>query len=321
MQPRSRPGGNALRGMLLWELAIEMTGDGPAVRSGDRDIAVAVGSGSGDRFEPQVRLATGSPLLAHDVVNGGLEVALINPSGCLTQAYRGTGLFAEALPVRALASYPSWDRFTVALHERTGITSMAQIKERRYPLRLSIRESPAHSTRFLIDQILEVYGFSLADIESWGGSIQLIGPPRDPRRLEALAAGELDAIFDEGVNTWLPQALAAGMRPVALEENTLRHLEAIGWRRAVIPAGRYTNLDEDHTCVDFSGWLLYTRAALPDETAYRACAALYARADVIPWDTRAYTGIDQIGRDTDVTPLDVPLHPGAERWYRERGSL
>ena len=44
MQPRSRPGGNALRGMLLWELAIEMTGDGAAVRSGDRDIAVVTGS-------------------------------------------------------------------------------------------------------------------------------------------------------------------------------------------------------------------------------------------------------------------------------------
>ena len=111
------------------------------------------------------------------------------------------------------------------------------------------------------------------------------------------------------------------MRPVALEEETLRHLESIGWRRAMIPAGLYTGLDEDHMCIDFSGWLLYTRAALPDETAYRACAALNAKADVIPWDTRAYTGIDQIGRDTDVTPLDVPLHPGAERWYREHGGL
>ena len=320
MQARPRPGGNALRGTLLWEIAIEMTGDGAAVQSGIRDIAVAVGSGSGASFEPQVRLATGSPLLAHDIVNGELEIALINPSGCLTQAYRGKGAFAEPLPVRSLASYPSWDRFTVALHPSTGITSIAQIKERRYPLRLSIRESPTHSTRFLVDQILEADGFSLADIESWGGSLQLIGSPRDPRRIKALADGELDAIFDEGVNTWLPQALEAGLRPLALEEETLRHLEAIGWRRAVIPAGRYASLDEDHTCVDFSGWLLYTRAALPDETAYRACAALHARADVIPWDTRAYTGIDQIGRDTDVTPLDVPLHPGAEQWYREQGG-
>ena len=25
------------------------------------------------------------------------------------------------------------------------------------------------------------------------------------------------------------------------------------------------------------------------------------------------------GRGTDATPRDVPLHPGAEKWYREHG--
>jgi TRAP-type uncharacterized transport system substrate-binding protein len=27
-----------------------------------------------------------------------------------------------------------------------------------------------------------------------------------------------------------------------------------------------------------------------------------------------------MGRESDSTPMDVPLHPGAERWYRERGQ-
>ena len=47
-------------------------------------------------------MATGSPALAHDVVGGGLEMAFVNPSGCLTQAYRGTGMFSEPLPVRVV---------------------------------------------------------------------------------------------------------------------------------------------------------------------------------------------------------------------------
>jgi hypothetical protein len=58
---------------------------------------------------------------------------------------------------------------------------------------------------------------------------------------------------------------------------------------------------------------------LPDEVAYDVCAALHAREEWIPWED-TYTGIDQLGRDTDATPIDVPLHPGAERWYRERAS-
>jgi hypothetical protein len=27
-----------------------------------------------------------------------------------------------------------------------------------------------------------------------------------------------------------------------------------------------------------------------------------------------------IARETDATPMDVPLHPGAERWYREHAG-
>jgi TRAP-type uncharacterized transport system substrate-binding protein len=26
-----------------------------------------------------------------------------------------------------------------------------------------------------------------------------------------------------------------------------------------------------------------------------------------------------LGQDTDATPRDVPLHPGAEKWYRDHG--
>ena len=42
---------------------------------------------------------------------------------------------------------------------------------------------------------------------------------------------------------------------------------------------------------------------------------------MIPWEEGTYTGLGQLGRDTEATPLDVPLHPGAERWYREQGYL
>ena len=35
-----------------------------------------------------------------DVARGDLDLSIMNPSALLTQAYRGTGLFSEALPVR-----------------------------------------------------------------------------------------------------------------------------------------------------------------------------------------------------------------------------
>jgi TRAP-type uncharacterized transport system substrate-binding protein len=228
-------------------------------------------------------------------------------------------MFSEALPLCAVANYPSWDRFVLALHPRTGIRSLAELKERRYPLRLSTRGDAAHATRILTDQLLGLYGFSLADIEAWGGKLQLVSRPGEQSRIAALADGSIDAVFDEGIGTWIEAALAAGYQLLAIEETTLRQLEALGWRRVVVAAGRYAGLASNHVCLDFGGWPLYTRASLPEEQAYLICAALHERRESIPWDERAFTGIDQLGRDTEATPIDVPFHPGAECWYREHG--
>lgn len=323
MEPLPR-GANFMRAKTLWEIGLHIAGDPDEPYYGNRDIRITVGSGSGERYKPWLSLATGSPALAHDVCGGELDMAFVNPSGFLTQMYRGTGLFPTALPVRLVASYPSWDRYVHCLHPRTGLTSLQQLVERRYPLRLSIREDVTHSTRVLNDQVLACYGITVDDIVSWGGALQLNGGPGDQRRLAALHAGEIDAIFDEGLPLWFDEALAAGMQAVPLDEHAFARLGALGWRRVRIPAGgdgRFPHLTVDHDCLDYGGWPLYTRASLPDEQAYRVCAALAAREAEVPWEEGAYTGLDQLGRDTEATPLDVPLHPGAERWYREQGFL
>ena len=247
-----------------------------------------------------------------------MEASIINPSGLLTQAYRGSGLFSVALPVRILATYPSLDHFVYAIHPRTGLKSLAEIKEKKFPLRLSIREDATHSTRVLLDQTLAAYGMTLKDIESWGGSLQLNGGPGDARRMKAIADGTVDAVFDEGLVLWLNAALDSGMQPVTLEDSTFKHLTDLGWRKYTIKPGRYKSLKQEHTCIDYSGWPLYTRASLPDDDAYKICDAIMARKDLIYWED-SYTGVGQLGEETDATPRDVPMHPGAEKWYREHG--
>jgi len=313
-------GANFQRTRMLWEIGLHIAGDPNTPYYGNRDMCISVGSGSAANFRPWLRMSTGSPIIAHAVANGDLEMSIVNPSGFLTQAYRGTGLFKEPLPLRVVACYPSWDRFVYMIHPRTGLTSLSQIKEQKYPLRLSIREDPTHSTRVLVDQTLEVHGFTLADLESWGGSLQLNGGPGDARRMNALANDEIDAVFDEGLVLWFDEALAKGFKAVPLEEFAFAQLGALGWRRVTIPAGRFPHLTEDCECLDYGGWPLYTRASLEDETVYKICAALKARESEIYWES-SYTGLDQLWKDTEATPLDVPLHPGAEAWCKEQGYV
>jgi len=312
------PGGaQFIRAKMLWEIALGMAGDPSIPYYGNRDISLVIGNGSAETFTAAVRMAPGSPILSHAVVRGELDMAFVNPSGLLTQAYRGTGLYREPLPVRVIASYPSWDRFVIVAHRRLGLRSLADIKSRRLPLRVSIREDATHSTRVLIDQLLPLHGFDLAAMISWGGTQQLNGPPMDRRRLAELEAETVDLVFDEGIRGWLPTALAHDMQVIELEPAIMSHMQAIGWRGAVLPTARFPALDRDTQVIDYSGWPLYTRASLPDEVAYRVCEAIALRAEEIPWEDRTFHGAHALGADTEVTPLDVPLHPGAERWYRE----
>ena len=317
MEPLPK-GANFVRAKTLWEIGLHIAGNPATPYGGNRDMVITIGSGSGERFRPWLRLASGSAILAEEVARGdGVECAFVNPSALLTQAYRGVGLFKAPLPLRIIASYPSWDRFVFMVHPRTGIRSLADIKAKRVPLRVSVREDPTHSTLVLIDQAFALHGFSLKDFESWGGRLVLCGGPSDVRRLEPLARGEIDAVFDEGIKVWLDEALAAGLVPIELAPAEYEALGQLGWRKVPLPKARFPRLARDVDTIDFSGWPIYASAALPEQTAYDICGALAAREAEIPFEKGTDGNALQMLRETDATPMDVPLHPGAERWLRE----
>jgi TRAP-type uncharacterized transport system substrate-binding protein len=316
MEPLPK-GANFVRSKTLWEIGLHIAGNPATPYGGNRDMIITVGSGSRPNFRPWLRLATGSAILAEEVAAGGIECAFVNPSALLTQAYRGVGLFKKPLPLRIVASYPSWDRMVFAVHPRAGIRSLAEIKSKRYPLRISVREDPTHSTLVLIDQAFALHGFALKDVESWGGRLVLCGGPSDRRRLEPLARGEIDAVFDEGIKVWLEEALAAGLLPIELTEDEFAAMGKLGWRRVPLPKSRFPKLAREVDTLDFSGWPIYCNASLPDQTAYDICAALAAREAEIPFEQGSDGSALHMVQDTETTPMDVPLHPGAARWLRE----
>jgi TRAP-type uncharacterized transport system substrate-binding protein len=319
MEPLPK-GANFVRAKMLWEIGLHVAGNPLTPYGGNRDTCITVGSGGSDTFKPWLRLGTGSAIMAEDVCRGNLEMAFVNPSAMLTQAYRGVGIFKQKLPVRVVASYPSWDRFVITVNPKCGITSLAQMKEKKLPLRISVREDPTHSTHVLIEQVLSLHGFELKDVENWGGKLVLCGGPGDVRRLDPVAKGEMDMIFDEGIKTWLPQSLAGGMVPLTLTDAEFAHLMALGWRKKTLPPERCAGLKQTHTCIDFSGWPIYCSANLDEKMVYDVCGAIAAREFEMPFEADDYHGVAQLGRDTEETPIDVPLHPGAERWFREHAK-
>jgi hypothetical protein len=83
-------GANFVRAKTLWEIGLHLAGNPATPYGGNRDMVITIGSGSSAAFRPWLRLATGSAILAEQVAKGdGVELAFVNPSALLTQAYRG----------------------------------------------------------------------------------------------------------------------------------------------------------------------------------------------------------------------------------------
>jgi TRAP-type uncharacterized transport system substrate-binding protein len=105
-----------------------------------------------------------------------------------------------------------------------------------------------------------------------------------------------------------------------LEDEVLKKMESYGYRRSVIPRSVFKGLDQDVPALDFSGWPLCCRRELPDEIAYGVVQAIDQRKKTMPVDAEALD-LTRICRDTEEGPLCVPLHPGAEKYYKEQGYL
>ena len=271
---------------------------------------------------PVCLFGSDSPAAIEQVARGEVQIAIINPAGPLALALRGKGPFNEPIPLRAITVIPSPDQLAFAVTERTGLKSFREIRVRRYPLRISIRGQMDHSLHLVVKEVLSAAGLSFDDVISWGGQVRYDpGLPKVPNRLGAVARGEIDMIIDEAVHSWVNTALEQEMRILPMDEPILTQLEELGFRRAFIPKAHYPKLHEDVPTLDFSGFPVYTHANVPDAIVTSVCAAIESRKDKIIWQEPGPLPLERMCRDTAEGPLNIPLHPAAERFWLERGYL
>jgi hypothetical protein len=213
-----------------------------------------------------------------------------------------------------------------AVHESTGITSLEQIKKERIPLRLStgpigkrdLLESPV---TFMVSAAMKAAGFSFADVLKWGGKIQAVSRPSHPDRRAGVEKGTVNAVFDEGIKSWGQTVLENGFRYLPIEGAVLKKLKSLGYRPGFVPKSQFKGLSADVPTIDFSGWPMAVRADMPNDVAYALCEALELRRKAIPTDNFRPLDIADLCANNDEAPYDVPLHPGARKFYRERGYL
>ena len=311
-------GRDTIRSRLVLEVAAELVDQAGWA---ERQARVSLRPQGADHW-PVNLIASDGPAAIELVARGEVQLAISNPAMYLALAVRGTGPFNAPIPLRAITVIPSPDQLAFAVTEKTGLRSLRDIRGRRYPLRVSMRGQKDHALHPIVNEVFAAAGFSLDDIVSWGGQVRYDdGLPMKSNRFGAMQRGEVDMIVDEAVRGWINAAAEAGMRALSLDESTLSKLESIGLRRAVISKARYPKMAADVPTLDFSGFAVYTHAEVDDSVITSVCAALEARKDRIGWQEPGPLPLDRMCRDTADGPLMIPLHPAAERFWREQGYL
>jgi hypothetical protein len=138
--------------------------------------------------------------------------------------------------------------------------------------------------------------------------------------IDQLRDGNIDAVF---LTAGFPTAAVtdvASSREVAVVPVSNDALDALRakwpfYTRTVIPSNTYRGVAEPVSTVAVMAMLI-ARADIPDDVVYNLTKAMWENLD------RIKTAHAR-GRDLDVMKaldgMPVPVHPGAERYYRERG--
>jgi TRAP-type uncharacterized transport system substrate-binding protein len=271
---------------------------------------------------PLTLFGSDSPATIDEVAAGKVQFAMINPGMILKVAALGQAPFKEPIPLRIIAVLPALDQMVFAVKQETGLKTITDIRDRKFPLKLSLRGQPDHSLQVIINHVCAAAGFTLEDIVSWGGQVRYdAGMAYGENRIGAVHRGEIDAIFDEGASAWGNMALELGMTFLSLDEAMLQRLESVGLRRGTIEKKSFPKLSANVPTLDFSGWPIYTLDSTPDALVRDFCRALDESKERIPWAKNEPLPIKQIVRDSDEGHLEVPLHPAAAQYWREQGYL
>jgi TRAP transporter TAXI family solute receptor len=89
------------------------------------------------------------------------------------------------------------------------------------------------------------------------------------------------------------------------------------YQSAMIPANTYDGQPEAVPTVAITN-ILVTRADVSDEVAYEMTRLMF---DNLPRLGNSHSAAKDIKLETAAKDLPIPLHPGAERYYKEKGAL
>jgi hypothetical protein len=240
----------------------------------------------------------------------------ITESGFLSWAYNGRHMYEKGGPyrnLRLIAKIEDPYYLFVAVKADSEITDLAQIKNRRMPVRILATEFPTSQP------VLDYYGLTRKAVESWGGSFVEFKHPHDDYEFDVIVS-DLGAPTNNPESSYWPRLTQKyDLKFLQLPEDLLSELANVspGMSRVTAKWGLLRGIDRPIATVARSGEAVFARTDMPDQAAYDIAKAIDEHRGALKWYARSFSYDSQ----TVWQNFDIPLHPGAERYYREKGYM
>jgi TRAP transporter TAXI family solute receptor len=195
--------------------------------------------------------------------------------------------------------------------------NLNDIVEKKIGLKMS-SGFPGDANYIILELIFNELGSTEEDIKRWGGSIQRIG-----------TSGRIDLWKDRHINALhsLTQFPDAGItEAIATRDGKLLGLsepirdilvEKFKFTKTEIPSGTYPGQKYPVPTVELA-MVLFTNDSIPEEAIYIFTKTVAENEDRFKKSYGAFKGWKP---ENMIENLNIPIHKGADRYYRERGWI
>ncbi|WP_460450667.1 TAXI family TRAP transporter solute-binding subunit [Alsobacter sp. SYSU BS001988] len=214
------------------------------------------------------------------------------------------GFKAKLTKLRGVSAiYPNY--IQVVASKESGIKTLADLKGKR----LSVG-APKSGTELNARAILNGAGITYKDL----GKVEYLPFAES---VDLMKNRQLDATLQSaGLGVAAIRDLASSV-DIIVVEIPAAIVDKVGapYVKATIPANTYTGQDKDVQAAAVINYLV-TRSDLKDDEVYAMTKAMYDR---LPELASAHSAGKEISLQNALQGMPIPLHPGAERFFKEKG--